>query len=528
MKAERILESEQVLIVGAGLAGLFAALKMSPRPVTVLSPEPVGSGASTAWAQAGIAAAVGQGDTPQLHAADTQAVGSGLVDAELARSVAEEAPARLEDLARLGARFDRDEEDKFVLSREAGHRMPRVAGMQSDGTGREIMKALVSAVRRTESVRIVEGLTAVELAIEDGRASGVFAVPSEETGTEPKLVRADFTVLATGGLCGLYSVTTVPSRIRGHALGMAARAGTVLADTEFVQFHPTAIAARKDPAPLASEALRGAGAILVDHAGLRFMEGCHPDAELAPRDIVAREIFKILEAGGMAFLDARSIFGQHTDTFPNVAKYCRASGIDPARELIPVAPAAHFHIGGVRSDARGRTSLAGLYVCGEAAATGLHGANRLGSNSLLEATVFASRIAEELSGMDGPSRSRHIDLSPDEPEAMQPNRHDVVKAIVELRNIMTDFVGVIRDGVGLGQAIQAIGRLEQTFGGSRSFRNLTTAATLVAVAAYRRRESRGAHFRSDFPAPVHPSPCRREITFNEALQTRDQLKEQTE
>ena len=392
---------EGTLILGAGLAGLFAALKLAPRPVTVLSPDPVGSGASSAWAQAGIAAAVGADDAPELHAEDTVAVGAGLVDDALALEVAREAGSRLDDLVRLGVRFDRMQDGRYILSKEAGHRAARVAGIGFDGAGQEIMRALAEAARRTPSIRIIEGAVADSLATRDGCAIGAHACLPNGT---PTLLRAESTILAFGGLCGLYEVSTSPPRLRGQALAMAARAGAAIADAEFVQFHPTAIDIGRDPTPLASESLRGAGATLIDDDSHRFMAELHPDAELAPRDVVARAIFRVRTAGRSTFLDARSVFERTPEAFPNVVLACRSAGIDPLLDPIPVTPAAHFHIGGVRTDGTGRTSLPGLYACGEASATGLHGGNRLGSNSLLEACVFASRIANQIAGG---SRLRH-------------------------------------------------------------------------------------------------------------------------
>lgn len=496
MADTRIDTGGGALIVGAGLAGLYAALRLAPHPVTVLSPDPVGSGASTAWAQAGIAAALGGNDSPELHAEDTEAVGGGLVDSALASEVAREAPRLVEDLVRLGARFDRDGEGGFALSREAGHRRARVAGNHADGAGQEIMAALLAAARGASSVHIVEGLTAKRLVVEEGRCRGVWA--RDDRG-EPVLVTADATVLATGGLGGLYAVSTSPPRIRGEALGMAARAGAEVADAEFVQFHPTAIDSGRDPARLATEALRGEGATLLDGEGRRFMADEHPDADLAPRDVVARAIHRIRKAGGRVGLDAREIFGSRADAFPNVAAYCRESGIDPAREPIPVCPAAHFHIGGVRTDSRGRTSLPRLYACGEAAATGLHGANRLGSNSLLEAMVFADRVAVELSGLEA-------DRQPPATGPIPPDEAAV--DLSKLRRMMSDSVGVLRDEEGLAKALRALARID-------TGHNAVAAATLVAASALRRRESRGAHWREDYPNGGN-WPMPRAITLAEA------------
>lgn len=501
---DNVLNAEGALIVGAGLAGLFCALKLAPRPVTVLSPKPLGTGASSTWAQGGVAAAVGEGDSAEAHARDTDIAGAGIVDFELAQSVAAEAADRIEDLARWGTPFDRAEDGSFVLSKEAAHSVNRVVRVSGDRAGREIMAALIDEVRNTPSIRIVEGITAVDLARADGRVIGVYARKLGDRYAEPVLIRARATVLAAGGLGGLYAVTTNPPGVRGHAMGMAARAGALIADSEFVQFHPTAMAVGQDPAPLATEALRGEGAILLNDKGERYMLDVHEDAELAPRDIVARANFRQIQAGNKIFLDTRSVLGERIITaFPTVANYCKNAGIDPATEMIPVTPATHFHMGGVKVDDRGRSSLAGLWVCGEASCTGLHGANRLASNSLLEAVVFGARIAEDISGLEPVNKSLppYLGIEWDETEGQKVEQQlRNLDAVKKLRQIMTDYVGVERNDKGLRKALRDIQELEETAKEvTRSYLNMTTSATLVAAAALKRTESRGGHFRTDFP-----------------------------
>lgn len=511
-----MMRIDGTLVVGAGLAGLFTALKLAPRPVTVLSPEPVGGGGSSTWAQAGIAAALDASDSPTLHAQDTIAVGCELVDVALAESVAREAPERVADLARFGTRFDHTPEGALLLAREAGHSAARIAGTGADRAGKAIMSALAARARACASIQFLEGLSAVELVREDDRVVGCWALPVRGTDAKPLRIVASQTVLAAGGLCGLYAVTTNPPLSRGGALGLAARAGAILADCEFVQFHPTAIDAATDPAPLATEALRGAGATLVDQAGNALL-GWHPDRDLAPRDIVARAVHQARLDGRGAYLDARGIFSANPQAFPTVARQCHDAGVDPSVETIPVAPAAHFHIGGVRSDDRGRSSLPGLYVCGEAAATGLHGANRLGSNSLLEATVFAHRIAEEISGLEArPARAPRSAPAPTRGAGAA-----VAARIGKLRRQMDRHVGVTREDAGLRRALGDLHALEQAHADlPHELRNMIAAATLVAATALRRTESRGAHFRTDFPATGAAAATPRSITLAEALEIR--------
>lgn len=518
------LDADGALIVGAGLAGLFTALKLAPRPVTVLSPKPLGTGASSAWAQGGVAAAVGAGDSTGAHAADTEMAGAGIVDHGIAQSVTAEAAARIEDLARWGTPFDRDDFGNYALGREAAHSANRIVKVEGDRAGWAIMQAIIAQVRRTPSIRIVEGITALSLARDNGRIVGVFCRRLGDRYAEPVLIRARATVLAAGGLGGLYAITTNPPGVRGHAMGMAARAGALIADPEFVQFHPTAIATGADPAPLATEALRGEGAILVNDLGERFMPAIHPDAELAPRDIVARANFRQIRSGRQVFLDTRQALGATILTrFPTVAKYCHDAGIDPVQGMIPVTPAAHFHMGGVKVDERGRSSLPGLWACGEASCTGLHGANRLASNSLLEAVVYGARIAEDIGGLE-PVRMLAPFKGIEWNEAEGARAEAVLRnlpAVQQLRQVMTDLVGVERDAAGLAEALRQIARLEASAEHVTSaYLNMTISATLVAAAALRRTESRGGHYRIDHPEPDEKWEHHTVITLAEALAIR--------
>src|SRR5271157_1652804 len=387
----------RVLVIGGGLAGLFTALRLAPLPVTVLTPKPLGEGASSAWAQGGIAAAIGEGDTAELHAADTIAAGAGLTDPAIADLVTREAQERIEDLLRYGVPFDRELDGKLRMSREAAHSARRIVSVQGDRAGRAVMAALITAVSSTPSISVFDAMEAVELVQRNGRVIGVYASRTGQPG-RASFLPARAVVLATGGAGQLYGVTTNPKEANSGGLGMAARAGAVIADPEFVQFHPTAFDIGQDPAPLASEAIRGDGALLINRSGERFMLKVHPSAELAPRDVVARAVHEEVAAGRGAFLDCRSIHLK--ENFPTAYEICVEAGIDPSKQPIPIAPAAHYHMGGVLTDARGRTSLTGLWACGEVACTGVHGANRLASNSLLEAVVFGARVAEDIASRE--------------------------------------------------------------------------------------------------------------------------------
>jgi L-aspartate oxidase len=475
------------VILGAGLAGLTAAL--TAKTALVLSPTPLATGCSSAWAQGGMAAALSDEDSPALHAADTLAAGAGLCDPEAVALLTREGPQAVRDLAALGAPFDRKPGGDFVLSLEAAHARARVARVGGDGAGAAIMAAVIATVRATPTIEIRENARARRL-LQDatGRVVGVLA----EIDGDLVEIRGPAVILATGGIGGLYAVTTTPAQVRGEGLGMAALAGATIADPEFVQFHPTAIDIGRDPAPLATEALRGEGAILRDRDGRAFMADYHPAKELAPRDVVARAIHAERAAGRGAFLDATQAVGDHfPHEFPAVFQACQSAGVDPRREMIPVVPAVHYHMGGVATDLEGRASLPGLYAAGECASTGVQGANRLASNSLLEAAVFGAR-AGRAAAAEGRVGGEPISLAP-LPDLPEP-------VLQTLRKAMSRDAGVVRDAEGLTRLRDQLHALEPAYGPCPAL----VAARLIVEAALARPESRGGHYRADFPATAEP------------------------
>lgn len=495
---ERVRHDE-VLVVGAGLAGLCAALSAAPRRGLVLTPAPLEGASASAWAQGGVAAALSGDDDPELHAADTIAAGAGLTDPAMALLLAREGPEAVRWLAELGAPFDREPGGGFSQGLEAAHSRPRIARVKGDQAGRAVMQAIAAAALAAPHIEVREGVRVRALLKDDaGRVVGVLA----EAGGTLTEVLAPAVILAAGGVGGLYAVTTNPPAALGEGLALAALAGAEIGDPEFVQFHPTAIDVGRDPAPLATEALRGEGARLIDREGVPFMAAYHQQAELAPRDIVARAIHRQIAAGKGAFLDAREAIGaEFPSLFPTVFAACMSAGIDPRTQPIPVAPAAHYHMGGAVTDADGATSLRGLFAAGECACTGVHGANRLASNSLLEAAVFGRRSgAAAREAADEGGEPLPAQVPPDLPAA----------ALQALRQAMSLKAGVMRDRAGLTGLLELIERLERTHGRALPL----VAARLIAAAALDRKESRGGHYRSDFPLMASPARHTR-ITLGE-------------
>lgn len=488
------------VIVGAGIAGLMTALELSPEPVVLVSASAVGSEASSPLAQGGMAAAIGRDDTTELHLADTLAAGDVLCDKDVVRRIVEAAPRAIERLQQLGVGFDRAPDGNIALGLEAAHSRRRIVHAGGDATGRELVRALVAAVRNTPSITLLEGFAAHRLIVADGAIAGIVAAGLDEAVT----FATGRVVLATGGIGGLFYDTTNPLGCFGQGLALAARAGAELADLEFVQFHPTALDTPARPMRLVSEAVRGEGAALIDETGRRFLADL-PGAELATRDAVARGVFRHLARGHKVFLDIRNCLGAHFATrFPAIDAFCREAGIDPATDPIPVRPAAHYHMGGVAVDGAGRSTVPGLWACGEVASSGLHGANRLASNSLTEAVVTAGWVADGVRE----ATARHS-------RPAEPTEVPVHPEASQVRGIVSRSLGLLRDRNGLEEAVAHLLPLATGCGPDA---DPAAVGLLMAVSALSREESRGAHCRTDHPTKATMA-CRTKLTLGAAIET---------
>ncbi|MCZ2817596.1 L-aspartate oxidase [Modestobacter sp. VKM Ac-2984] len=496
-----------VCVVGSGVAGLCVALhaRAAGLSVAVVTKVEVDDG-STRWAQGGIAAVLDPADTPAAHARDTEVAGVGLCDADAVQALVTEGPERLHQLISWGAAFDRGPTGRLLLTREGGHSTDRIVHAGGDATGAEVQRALRDAVAADPGVTLVEHAMVLDLLRDaDGRAAGVtLHVLGEGSADGVGAVRARAVVLATGGMGQVYAATTNPAVSTGDGVALGLRAGAVATDLEFVQFHPTALYLGPDARgqqPLVSEALRGEGAVLRDDAGERFMPAVHPLAELAPRDVVAKAITRVQLRDGVdhVWLDARGLPGL-AERFPTIVARCREAGIDPVTELVPVTPAAHYASGGLATDLTGRTTVPGLYACGEVACTGVHGANRLASNSLLEGLVFAGRIGEALArDLPVPAASA--------PEDARPAGLVDVAARAPLTTTMSARVGALRSGPGLAEAAEqltTLGEWTTAVPGVPGWEttDLLTVATAITAAAAAREETRGCHWREDHPEAV--------------------------
>ena len=498
-----------VVVVGSGIAGLTAALRIRasvPGGHVMVVTKDLLSAGSTRWAQGGIAAALGPGDTPEEHLLDTLVAGAGLCDEDAVRTLVTEGPDAVRELIALGTQFDHTAGGELSLTREGGHLRDRIAHAGGDATGAEIQRALVAAVAAAPDIEVIEHALALDLIPgADGGIAGVtLHVMGEGQEEGVGAVHCRAVVLASGGMGQVFSATTNPPVATGDGMALALRAGAVLRDLEFVQFHPTVMwlgEESRGQQPLISEAVRGEGAFLLDHEGERIMEGVHPLADLAPRDVVAKAIMRRMRETGTEhmWLDARH-FGEEMweRRFPTVLASCRAHGIDPVTQLIPVAPACHYASGGVATDLDGRSTVPGLYACGEVACSGVHGANRLASNSLLEGLVFSRRIAAAIA-RDLPPRQEPAD------DRRTPGLVDAT-AMGAVQRVMTEHAGVLRNDEGLAEAARELAAIAARSGdGTRpdtaswEATNLLTVATVLVEAAGSREETRGSHWREDCP-----------------------------
>jgi L-aspartate oxidase len=489
----------RVLVIGSGIAGLHTAWRAAEHCIergdVVLLTKRSLFDSATNYAQGGIAAALGAGDSAELHRRDTLAAGGILCDREAVDILVSEGPSRVRDLYAAGAHFDLGPRGEFLLGREAAHSERRIVHAHGDRTGAEVVRVLVERVRADRRITILEHARALDLIVEDGACRGARV---SERGRALEIL-ADATVLATGGCGQVFRCTTNPAVATGDGYALAHRAGAELADMEFIQFHPTALDTPETPLALVSEAVRGEGAMLRDAHGDRFMRAVHPLAELAPRDVVARAVIRAQQETGRVWLDATHLGERFATRFPGIFAVCMARGIDPRCEPIPVTPAAHYTMGGIVTDLVGRSTIPRLSAVGEVARTGVHGANRLASNSLLEGLVFAERVAHDVVQMPA------LDRVPEARSWSVPpllDRGAAQVAANRIRALMWEHAGIARTAAGLRTCLDALAEIAAHLPpGATEEMNLALTARLIAEAALAREESRGGHYRADFPYP---------------------------
>ena len=490
-----------VVIIGGGVAGLTVALNIAPRKVCVITKNSLGVNTSSSWAQGGIAASISKEDSNENHIKDTLNTAKGLADKNVVKMVINESLNVVNDLENIGVKFDKNEDGSFNLGLEAAHSHRRILRSKGDSSGIEIMRGLIEEVKRSDHITVLENVSIDRIISEENQIYGVIGrFTDENIPNNHVVIQCPEVVLATGGLGGIFSNTTNPRTSFGEGIALAAQAGAILTDMEFIQFHPTGIDFGLDPTPLATEAIRGEGAYLVNQNDERFMLNQHPDKELAPRDLIAQNIFNQTEKGNSVFLDCRHISKDFETRFPQVYNYCKKANLDPRNDLIPVIPVAHYHIGGVKTDLSGRSSVEGLWCCGEVASTGIHGANRLASNSLLESLVFGKIVANQINQknmkvIDTPLTSKLIKTYKEKTKS----KIRAKKYIWQLRSSMMRNLGIVRNQRSIIRGLFDILKIERESKGlSAKLNDMILVSKFIILGAYKREESRGCHLRSDY------------------------------